>query len=181
MMLTYRARLRLSGSIVGKIQSDTLFGGLCWAYHDTVDEASFQALLTECIAGKPPFVVSDPFPGDLLPKPFLPPVASVSTTSGKEALVAVAKQAKKMKDIQWLTQDEFRAMLSGKPLAAERKPAVSVTRMTLHNTINRETGTTVTDGAAVLANGTSAGLGATGAASTLAGAGCGATLTGVML
>ena len=146
MMLTYRARLRLSGSIVGKIQSDTLFGGLCWAYHDTVDEASFQALLTECIAGKPPFVVSDPFPGDLLPKPFLPPVSSVSTASGKEALVAAAKQAKKLKDIQWLTQEEFRAMLSGKPVAAERKPAVSVTRMTLHNTINRETGTTVLDG-----------------------------------
>ena len=51
MMLTYRARLRLSGSIVGKIQSDTLFGGLCWAYHDIVDEESFQALLAECIDG----------------------------------------------------------------------------------------------------------------------------------
>ena len=71
MMLTYRARLRLSGSVVGKIQSDTLFGGLCWAYHDTAQEEKFQSLLASCTAGEPPFVVSDPFPGDLLPKPFL--------------------------------------------------------------------------------------------------------------
>ena len=146
MMLTYRARLRLSGSIVGKIQSDTLFGGLCWAYRDLGDDDRFQQLLAQCIAGEPPFVVSDPFPGDFLPKPLLPPAASASASTDKDALVAQARQAKKVKDIQWLTQQEFLAMLSAKPVAPERKNAVSVTRLTLHNTIHRETGTTVTDG-----------------------------------
>ena len=63
MMLTYRARLRLSGSVVGKIQSDTLFGGLCWAYHDSVDETRFNELLEQCLAGTPPFVVSTTRPG----------------------------------------------------------------------------------------------------------------------
>ena len=147
MMLTYRARLRLSGSVVGKIQSDTLFGGLCWAYHDSVDETRFNELLERCLAGTPPFVVSDPFPGDLLPKPLLPPPAvAEGDAPDKAALVSVAKQAKKIKDIQWLSLTEFDRLLAGQAVVPERKPVVAFTRMTLHNTINRDTGTTLADG-----------------------------------
>lgn len=147
MMLTYLARLRLSGSVVGRVQSDTLFGGLCWAYHDQADDNRFQDFIARCTGGNPPFVVSDPFPGDLLPKPLLPPPAlDTGSAPDKAALVAVAKQAKKVKDIQWLTLAEFRDMLAGQPVVPERKKAISLSRLTQHNTINRETGTTVTDG-----------------------------------
>jgi len=57
-------------------QADSLFGALCWELARAADEAALTRLLQQFRQGNPPFVLSDAFPGDLLPRPLcaaLPP------------------------------------------------------------------------------------------------------------
>ena len=145
-MLTYRARIRLSGGYVGKIQSDTLFGGLCWSYHGQADEHDFEELLSRISKGEPPFVTSDPFPGDFLPKPLLPPPNRMTETTDKKELVEIARRAKTLKDVRWLSMEELQSMLAGAEVAPALKERMEITRLTLHNTINRATNTTLVEG-----------------------------------
>ena len=38
-MKTYRATIRMTGPYISKLQSDTLFGGMCWALRDLYGSA----------------------------------------------------------------------------------------------------------------------------------------------
>ncbi len=145
-MKTYRAKITMSGSYISKLQSDTLFGGLCWAYKSIAGDDAFFKLLAECVAGRPPFVVSDLLPADLLPKPFLPPSSVRQETSQKEELMEAARQAKRLKETIWLTFNEFQAAASGETIVPAAKQSLDKTVLTLHNTINRATNTTLDEG-----------------------------------
>ena len=145
-MKTYRAKIKMSGSYISKLQSDTLFGGLCWAYKSLAGDEAFGKLLSDCVAGRPLFVVSDLLPADLLPKPFLPPTPVRREVESKDELLEAAKQAKRLKETTWLSFDEFQAAASGKSITPLAKQPPDKTVLTLHNTISRATNTTLDEG-----------------------------------
>lgn len=145
-MKTYRAKIKMSGSYISKLQSDTLFGGLCWAYKSIAGDGAFAELLVDCVAGRPPFVVSDLLPADFLPKPFLPPTPAKREAVSKEELLEAAGQAKRMKETTWLTFDEFQAVAGGESIVPAAKQSPDKTVLTLHNTISRQTNTTLDEG-----------------------------------
>ena len=145
-MKTYHATIKMSGGFISKLQSDTLFGGLCWALRYSSGESVLREMLAECIAGRPPFVVSDLFPADLLPKPFLPPRSISGETLKKAEMVTAAKQAKRLKETKWLSFGEFQAIAAGEAVVPTEKKPQDKTVLTLHNTISRETNHTLDEG-----------------------------------
>lgn len=69
-MNLYRLKLRPSSPWRTPWQADTLAGMLCWACARTEGgEALRRQILDLALLGEPPFVLSDAFPGDLLPLP----------------------------------------------------------------------------------------------------------------
>ena len=68
-MTTWRLRLRPRSSWATPLRADSLFGALSWAWVELFPE-SFGKMLPEFAGpGDPPFILSDAFPGDLLPLP----------------------------------------------------------------------------------------------------------------
>ncbi|MBX6364784.1 MAG: hypothetical protein IRZ00_13020 [Gemmatimonadetes bacterium] len=66
----YRIRIRPRGPWRTPWQADTLAGLLCWMCARTEGGDVLRARITEpMLEGAPPFVLSDAFPGDLLPMP----------------------------------------------------------------------------------------------------------------
>lgn len=66
----YRIRIRPRAAWRTPWQADTLSGLLCWMCARTEGEAVLRAEIIEpMLAGEPPFVLSDAFPGDLFPVP----------------------------------------------------------------------------------------------------------------
>lgn len=68
-MTTWRLRLRPRAPWATPFRSDSLFGSLCWRWLELFPE-TFGALLEAFRQGDaPPFVLSDAWPGDLMPVP----------------------------------------------------------------------------------------------------------------
>lgn len=145
-MKTYRAQIRMTGSYISKLQSDTIFGGLCWAYKSVAGEKAFMEMLDCCKSGTPPFVVSDLFPANLLPRPLLRLTTATPDTASKKVLLENLNKAKIVKDINWLTFAEFQAIVTGKNIIPKAKQPTDKTVLTLHNTISRMTNTTLDEG-----------------------------------
>ncbi|MCX7602759.1 MAG: hypothetical protein N2036_01665 [Bryobacteraceae bacterium] len=71
MPATYRIRFRLASPLATPLHSGTLFGNLCWAWRYLHGEASLGQWL--CSLAEDPFLISDGFPADMLPRPLLKP------------------------------------------------------------------------------------------------------------
>ncbi len=87
-------------------QADTLAGLLCWTAarlgeHDLLEDG----ITTPALRGEPPFVLSDAFPGDLLPIP-----AALRLRDWPEA------QRKAVKRARWLPRDAFLRARQGQPV-----------------------------------------------------------------
>lgn len=117
---------------------DTLFGQLCWALR----EAQGNDALNQALTGyqSQPFVVlSDAMPAGFIPRPLLPP-----KFLGQATDIAQRKQWKK---IQWIPES-----LLQKPLSTwlaqslNQQPGEVKWQAHPHNSINRLTDTTGTDG-----------------------------------
>lgn len=65
----YRIDLRPRGPWLTPWHADTIAGSLCWQLRRQAGEAALGELLERCRAGQPPFVLSDAFPADHLPRP----------------------------------------------------------------------------------------------------------------
>ena len=65
----YRYTIRPLGPWATPWHADTLWGSLCWAWRELAGERALEKLLDSYHAGAPPFVISDAFPGDLIPCP----------------------------------------------------------------------------------------------------------------
>ena len=148
-MKTYRVTFRLNAPSLTLWQADTLFGHLCWALlRQSGETALHELLLTPCRIGNPPLLLSDGFPPDAFPHPLLSPPRPV--TEGEKPLaaqIAQARAGKSARDRKWLTGAEFQQVLQGQPLeiaADEHDPDAAKEHAftTLHNQINRMTGTT---------------------------------------
>ena len=96
-MNVYCYRLQMApGSRFGTpLMADSLFGALCWEVVNRQGEPDLLKMLDRFRKGDPPFVLSNAFPGDLLPRPLVLPRLS----GAKDA---------------WVTNEEFIAIREGR-------------------------------------------------------------------
>lgn len=146
-MNIYRYQLRPRSPWRTPWQADTLLGALC-STAARVHGADFlrQRLIEPMLAGRPPFVLSDAFPGDLLPVP----VAARLAKPPPDA------ERKVMKRGRWVTREDFltlRASANGAD-GQFRIPwnrllpdsAVFCEATTRHNTLARDSDASLEEG-----------------------------------
>ncbi|MDP2952256.1 MAG: hypothetical protein Q8O76_02925, partial [Chloroflexota bacterium] len=143
-MTLYRLRFAMRVAYATPFLADTLCGHICWAALRTLGRAGLDELIGSARAGRPLLVLSDGFPGDLLPMPVLLPAP---IPEGLGAQRVHYTQEKKRRQASWVTQEEFRRMLHGEYIVpAERSPEqekqLPKGRGILKNTVNRLTSTT---------------------------------------
>src|SRR5512140_2766944 len=68
-MKSARYRLRPLAPWRTPWQADSLFGAVCWEIARTAGEAALTKLLQRFRQGTPPFILSDGFPAELMPRP----------------------------------------------------------------------------------------------------------------
>lgn len=141
-MKIYRVRLSLDSASLSAWQSDTIFGHLCWTIRYNEGEEALSQFLAPFLAGEPPLILSNGFPGDLLPRPVLPPSAPPGLEMPKRDQVAVMRRAREGKGIKYVDLDEFNAICQGERVLLKPKEARVESRTVLKNQINRLTGTT---------------------------------------
>jgi len=137
----YRVRLRVESWMASAWQSDTIWGHLCWALVHDYGEDNLLDFIGEYENGSPPLLVSNGFPGELLPRP-------VRLAAPSEERVPLAtqrqqfRQRKEAKGVGLLTTDEFVGTLAGETISPAFKEGIQSTTVTLKNQINRLTSTT---------------------------------------
>lgn len=133
-MNLYRLKIRPLGSWITPWQADTLFGQCCGLADSLWGEWFLrERILEPALGGSPPFVLSDAFPGDLLPIPLVLRLRDW----GEEERKAVKKT-------RWLTRESFRRVQRGEPVEARELLPDSAfrTERRLRNQIGRLTDTT---------------------------------------
>jgi len=90
-MKSARFRLRPLAPWATPWQADTLFGALAWELARMAGEAALSRLLQRFRQGPPPFLLSDAFPADLLPRPLCaqPPQWDGACLLTREQFVAI--------------------------------------------------------------------------------------------
>jgi len=129
-MKTYAITLAAASPHITPFQADTVFGHLCWAVAHRDGDQGLNKFLEPFLAGAPPFVLSDGFPGGWVVKP-----AGFEQTLNDESV------KKSIKKAGYITLDDFKSFQAGK---AEYHPGkVNWSRsLATHNRIDRETGRT---------------------------------------
>ena len=141
-MKTYRVRLSLDSASLSAWQSDTIFGHLCWTVRYEEGEEALGQFLVPFLAGEPPLVLSNGFPGGLLPRPVLPPELPPGLEMPKRDQVAAMRRVRQGKGINHVDLDEFNAICQGERVLLRPKEARVESHTVLKNLINRLTGTT---------------------------------------
>lgn len=138
-MQTYRLTLQPLTAFGTPLVGDTMFGQLCWTLRHLHGESRLNALLTGYITGEPFMVVSDALPSGYIPLPSLPSrYWHTGENDDRKALkkkrwLALANMPQPIAQWQHLADSEVK----GSPFAV-------TTETQMHNTINRQTGTTGT-------------------------------------
>jgi CRISPR-associated protein Csm4 len=133
-MKLIRYRLRTGGSWLTPWRADTL--GAMLAAQLAADRGA-DALRRELIdpwqltTPAPPFVLSDAFPGDFLPKP-----------ESLGFLITDPAERKHLKDFHWLTRDQFAKVQRGQKPALGDPPHPIAPFVRLRNVLDRTSGTT---------------------------------------
>jgi len=137
-MNLYRFRLIPESPWRTPWQSDTLAGLLCWMCARTEgDKVLRQQIIETALAGRPPFVLSDAFPGDRLPVP-----------AAVRLLDSPADQRKTVKRAKWLSRKSFGRLQRGElPTMSDLIHDSGILEYTqLRNTIGRSSNTTTGGG-----------------------------------
>jgi len=129
-MKIYKIILAIKNCLVTPFHADTIFGHLCWVYAHSVDDNSFAEFLKPFKEGSPPFVISDGFPAEYLPKPFI------------ADLTAPDEKRKDIKKLEYVSLSDFERIREGKSFTPEIRENVIYSSTSTHNTINRLTNTT---------------------------------------
>ena len=134
-MQTCRFTLRPLSAFGTPLAGDTLFGQLCWSLRYQLGNARLNDLLQGYIHSQPFAVVSDALPANHLP---LPSVPSQLWQSSDPA------DRKALKKKKWLPVSALDTPFSTWQSCAKTDAEVAgqTVRAHLHNTINRQTGTT---------------------------------------
>jgi len=135
-MKTIRLKFKLSGSYLTDWSSDTMTGALLWAYYRKYGSNALSELIAAFLENDPPFVLSSGFPGDLLPRPFIPQPAQRIETLNQIV------EGKKLKKSQWVTLEMFNNLRQGLMLRPEEILKPSTEEVVLHNQVNRISGST---------------------------------------
>lgn len=138
-----RMRIAPDGPIGTPWQSDTLFGQLCWVVAQYEGPEAVNAFIEPFRNGDPPFVLSDGFPGDLLPVPLLSDMALESKPSGLDGYAAM-KQRKKA---EYMTVEQFRQTCRSGRIEEVFPDKPYISAETLHASLNRQTNSTDPGGA----------------------------------
>jgi len=142
----YKVDLKLRSWVASEWQADIIFGHLCWGMLYLYGQDKLNAFLHDCRQGQPPLLLSNGFPGDLLPVPL-----TGAHTFSRTATIADQrkqyKQFKEQKEIHYITLAEFNACLAGQPpQKLTRQVTGEIRRVTLKNQLNRNSGTTTPGG-----------------------------------
>lgn len=140
-MKTHQLQVKLKSSFATLWQADTIFGHLCWVIAHHEGEDRLKDFLNLYRGGKPPFILSNGFPGDLLPAPANLPL--LFPGNDRESF----RKRKDAKRLRFLSLPEFNRLLNGYTDSLlektegirERGP---VAFSTIHSQINRMSGTT---------------------------------------
>lgn len=101
--MLFRIRLRLTAPLGTPMVSGTLFGHLCWAYLDRHGEGALGEWLEAMEGGeRAPFLISDAFPADHLPRPLLAP-----EIPGEDMSPEQARQHKRLRKAIWVPRQDF--------------------------------------------------------------------------
>lgn len=132
----YRIRIRLRSPVGTPWQSDTIFGHLAWHVAHGRAGMTIEDFLKPFREGRPPFVLSDGFPGDLLPRPLLPVLCA------RPSSIQDYAAAKRREKALFVTQEDFQKIRRGQ--VTDWQPVDDPWRRfeILHASINRITGTT---------------------------------------
>lgn len=136
-MKTYCIELKLESPVLTPFQADTIFGHLCWMVKYGDGEEALGKFFEPFKRGEPPFLISDGFPWDLLPKPL-----------SAELNITDPIQRKNIKKLKWVEIPDFDRIRRGKTITEfGTKEDKSPTQTTsTHNIINRLTNTTLSEG-----------------------------------
>jgi len=148
-MKLYRFGVRMLSGSRSPVHSDTLFGSVCWALLYLEGEDRLKSLLQSCIERKPAFIFSDGFPRGFLPRPAGGNYTTeFSESRSKSEIIEFMKTAKKVKKISYIPLDDMSRIFKGEKISLGdcRQPDEAIVHMTAHNTIDRETGTSMKGG-----------------------------------
>lgn len=136
-MKTYRIEIKLESPVLTPFQADTIFGHLCWMVKYGDGEEALGKFLEPFKSGEPPFLISDGFPWDLLPKPL-----------SAELNITDPIQRKNIKKLEWVEIPDFdriRRVETITEFGTKEDKGPTQTTST-HNIINRLTNTTLSEG-----------------------------------
>lgn len=135
-MNTYRIKLKAQSGFLTPFQADTIFGHLCWVIAHQDGEGALQEFLAPFSEGAPPFLISDGFPGDFLPKPL-----------SADFLSQNPDKAKEIKKIGLVSFEDFSGVINGKDFDPTNGRSDGFEKsLSVHNAINRLTNTTLAEG-----------------------------------
>ena len=145
-MKLFKVIYHLKSPVASEWQADTIFGHLCWAKSYLDGESKLLDFLTEYGHDDPPLIVSNGFPGDLLPKPITAPITVAEHGTIKEQIERF-KNSKKQKETILLTPKQFEEAIHGKEFVASAQDKhLPWKRVVSKNVISRNTGTTGDEG-----------------------------------
>jgi len=145
----YLITLRLLSPLGTPFQSDTLFGHLAWQVRFQDGEEGIQEFLKEFQGTTPPFILSDGFPGGLLPRPLLAIRGAVEEPQGALSCEDFAlRKKKKHNKAPFLKREDFLKLIAGSEKDFDPTPQTSLweTLETPHAAIDRNFGTTGGEG-----------------------------------
>jgi CRISPR-associated protein Csm4 len=96
----YRLKVAPASRFGTPMTADSLFGALCWEVVNRQGQPELLKMLERFRKGDPPFMLSNAFPGDLLPRPLV--------------LAAKSTGAKSDGKSNWITHEEFMAVREGR-------------------------------------------------------------------
>ncbi|MDY6827146.1 MAG: hypothetical protein SVV67_08255 [Bacillota bacterium] len=142
-MKLYRFKLYPVSSFITPWHSDMIMGSLCWVMKQLYGEQELKNYLNLCLRNEYPYVISNCFPGDFLPKPLAGNYSLEKSNISKNEAMAEFDKGKMAKKTSYVTLDEFNNIISGKKaeLASGRADKIQIS--VLHNTVSRLSGTTV--------------------------------------
>ena len=145
-MIWLRIRLAMKSPVATPWQADTIWGHLAWGLRYTRGEAALNPFLKRYRDGQPPLLVSDGFPGDLLPRP-LAPGRQPDTTKPLAEQVEAFGAARQRRRPAYVTADSFSAYLRGEEPAGTAEPPTGWGwRSVLKNQVSRTVATAGAEG-----------------------------------
>lgn len=145
-MQIWRFQIQPVSAFATPMLGDTLFGQLCWALRHREGAQALTQQLEAYTQGHPFVVLSDAMPSGFFPRPQVP----LFTLSTEQADAAQRKAIKKQ---QWMALETLNIPMSqwlnpvvkndkSKDASDSKNLAKAVQQLHIHNTINRQTGTT---------------------------------------